>query len=651
MRKLILLILTVTLGIFSAFVFTGCQGEDPTTPTPEPAPDTRLLPCNVCETGEYTVSTTPATKTEDGASVYTCGSCGDSYTEVIPATHAFKILVIGDASSSSSITDLPALLSQLDGIENVIIGTLNMGSKYSSGVALSHHAQNISQNKGTYTYAYMKNGTIEFTEYSKTLEYGLENDDWDVIVIQQYIGAAGLTDSYSYLGEVIDYIYDRKPTADTKILWNMVWAFDKNTGKSDFDDYDRDQSKMYGMIADATENIVKANPKIDAIIPTATAVQNARETELVAGVTGTDLAITESTGKFLVSLTYASVISGLSESSFTTPSSSSITEQSESLIRRSVASAIAKPFELEVPELKIMKVLFFGNSYSNDAITYLTKIFLSAGYDQIIIGSISTGGCNINHHWSNLDPDLEDFHPGQPDATNMEGTASCSIKVNGSGYSVKGDTLVDRYANTVKAYDWDYISIQHAPNEVEQLATYSYLPNLVQFIEDNLIDKEKTKLVYHMIWKYNDTQSEAKRTSTNYNTIVDITQNFVLQNEEFGDRVVPAATFRQNMVSSFLEDVDIARDYGHMGLTLGRYALGLLWYCYLTGGSVDDVTYIPVPEDVDLADRTQYKAQYGHTHLTITEDDMLVIKEAIENALNNPYQVTQSQYTTAPSAK
>ena len=55
--------------------------------------------------------------------------------------------------------------------------------------------------------------------------------------------------------------------------------------------------------------------------------------------------------------------------------------------------------------MKSIKILTLGNSYSNDAYAWLYPIFESAGYKDVILGCIINGGCNINHHWLNVDSD------------------------------------------------------------------------------------------------------------------------------------------------------------------------------------------------------------------------------------------------------
>lgn len=279
--------------------------------------------------------------------------------------------------------------------------------------------------------------------------------------------------------------------------------------------------------------------------------------------------------------------------------------------------------------MKSIKILTIGNSYSNDACAWLEKIFKSVSYDDVIIGYINYGGCNINNHWSNVDEDV----------TNDFGA---EFFVNNNGTFQRYPTsekfsLVDGYKFMLSMCEWDYVIIQHGPKHVEIRETYSHLRDLLDFVKENL-KSPNAKLLYHMIWKYND-NIEGGSTAQCYNDIVDITKNIVLENEEFVG-VIPAATMRQNMMSSYLTDKDISRDYGHMGLGFGRYALGLLWYSYLTEETLEDIRFIPIRNDVapELLERFEFDE--------VTEEKMIVAKEAISNALANPYEITKSNYNS-----
>ncbi|MBR2897276.1 MAG: hypothetical protein IKC04_05270, partial [Oscillospiraceae bacterium] len=70
------------------------------------------------------------------------------------------------------------------------------------------------------------------------------------------------------------------------------------------------------------------------------------------------------------------------------------------------------------------------------------------------------------------------------------------------------------------------------------------------------------------------------------------------------------------------------------------------WCCKLTGADPDKITYLP--EDLVLD-----KKQYSIAGLDMSNPKLLealgkVAKESVKNALAKPYEVTPSQYTTAP---
>lgn len=277
--------------------------------------------------------------------------------------------------------------------------------------------------------------------------------------------------------------------------------------------------------------------------------------------------------------------------------------------------------------MKSIKILTFGNSYSVDSYEWLSRIFMSAGYGEVVLGHLCNGGCNINNHWSNVDVDTEnDYGAGYSESVNGKPAVDLDSALS----------LRDKYIDGISRHEWDYVVIQHGPNHVEKRETYSHLRDLLDFIKAHL-KSDRTKFLYHMIWKYNDNVNGGS-TAQFYDEILDITRNLVLCEPEFVG-VIPSVTMRQNMMSSYLTDKDISRDYGHMSLGLGRYALGLLWYAYITGGSIEDVKYIPSLEDV----RPVLLEKYSFDG--VRAEYLPIVKEAIENALKSPYAITPSRYT------
>lgn len=100
------------------------------------------------------------------------------------------------------------------------------------------------------------------------------SQDWDIIVLQQTSGDAidYLTFNPS-LRKLVGYIRENCTNQDVCIAWQLVWAYNSSYGNPPYG-VDR-----YNAICKACKQMVMDNG-IDVIIPTGTAIQNARNTSL-----------------------------------------------------------------------------------------------------------------------------------------------------------------------------------------------------------------------------------------------------------------------------------------------------------------------------------------------------------------------------------
>ena len=103
-----------------------------------------------------------------------------------------------------------------------------------------------------------------------------------------------------------------------------------------------------------------------------------------------------------------------------------------------------------------------------------------------------------------------------------------------------------------------------------------------------------------------------------YNAIVDAVKSEIVPMQEF-DFVIPSGTTVQNLRTSFVGDT-LTRDGYHLS-TLDRYAAGLTWYKMITGNEIDGISYVP--------------------STSITESQISAVKESVNNAIGNPYEITQ----------
>ena len=144
---------------------------------------------------------------------------------------------------------------------------------------------------------------------------------------------------------------------------------------------------------------------------------------------------------------------------------------------------------------------------------------------------------------------------------------------------------------------------------------------------------ENTKTMFHMTWA---NQQDATNSwfftnykgdqLTMYNAIVSTALENVMVYEEYVDGLVPSGTAIQNLRTSYIGDT-LTRDGYHMSESYGRYTVALTWFAELTGGSVELVTYVPS---------------------TVEEKDVPAIREAVANAIDKPYKITDSMYTQLP---
>jgi len=185
-----------------------------------------------------------------------------------------KLLAV-TSSFGLNTTEILYHIAKAEGVENVTIGRL-----YVSGCSLKMHTEFAASQEGVYQYTKFSddNGGVRVKMEGMTLDYGLKDEDWDIIFVQQGATQAGNIDTYgNYLDTVMEYLKANKTNPNAKFIWNITWAFQHdNTYASFLGIYQRDQMTMYQMILDCVKEKVVPRDDFELILPTGTAVQNAR---------------------------------------------------------------------------------------------------------------------------------------------------------------------------------------------------------------------------------------------------------------------------------------------------------------------------------------------------------------------------------------
>ncbi|MBQ8861812.1 MAG: DUF4886 domain-containing protein [Clostridia bacterium] len=299
-----------------------------------------------------------------------------------------------------------------------------------------------------------------------------------------------------------------------------------------------------------------------------------------------------------------------------TPAVTTDPTQSTSGTTESSTTATTTP---ETPkEPKTLKVLAIGNSFSVDAMEHLWNILMRMGYDDVFLGNLYIGGCSIDTHWGNIRDDLEayEYH------TNDMGA-----------WKKKPGT---KLSTALLSQEWDVITIQQVSQNSGMPETMGNLQNILDYVKANMPNKD-AKIYWHMTWAYqqNTTHSGFPNYGSNqmnmYNAITGAVESTIKTNKDI-DGFIPSGTTIQNMRTSYLGDT-LTRDGYHLSEGLGRYAAAMTWAKYITGESIDNITWVPVKFKSEIAPYLD------------------IVKEAVNNAYKTPLAVTNSTYTKNPNGE
>jgi len=180
-----------------------------------------------------------------------------------------RILAIGNSFSQDAVEQYLHELAEAEGISTII------GNMFIGGCSLERHVKNARDNAPAYAYRKIGTDGKKREKGKMSLEAVLADEDWDYVSLQQASPFSGMYETYeASLPELIEYVKARLPKK-TKLMLHQTWAYASTSKHSGFKNYNCNQLTMYQAIADAVKKAAKAN-KIKIVIPSGTAIQNAR---------------------------------------------------------------------------------------------------------------------------------------------------------------------------------------------------------------------------------------------------------------------------------------------------------------------------------------------------------------------------------------
>lgn len=243
-----------------------------------------------------------------------------------------------------------------------------------------------------------------------------------------------------------------------------------------------------------------------------------------------------------------------------------------------------------------MQILSIGNSFSQDAQRYLSKIARANG-ELIQSFNLFIGGCPLSTHYRCM----------------LNEKANYMLEMNGVGtgfYVSLKEALLTR--------DWDVITIQQVSSLSPKYESYQpYLNAVIEYVRKMV---PKAKIAVHQTWAYEDGSprliNEMKYDS-HKEMLSDIVNSYKKAAEDIGaDFIIPSGEVFGAMNEKSVQKIH--RDTYHASYGVGRYALGLTWYKFLTGKDVledkfNDFDVEVTPEEIEVARKcvTEIAKKYG----------------------------------------
>lgn len=237
-----------------------------------------------------------------------------------------------------------------------------------------------------------------------------------------------------------------------------------------------------------------------------------------------------------------------------------------------------------------MKVLAIGNSFSQDATRYLHQIAKADRY-QLKVANLMIGGCSLSSHYKNMNNDARDY----------------LFEFNGENTGLKVSIR-----EALQSDEWDFVTMQQVSDLSSNYETFQpYLNALSDYVKKHA---PKAKQLLQQTWAYEEGSARLCarlgyiRQEDMYQ---DVKAAYIKASKEINARIIPAGEAFQNLLRAGVQAIH--RDTYHAGLGLGRYALALTWYEFLTGNLIKDNTFSefdqPTPEhEIKIAKECAHKA-------------------------------------------
>ena len=184
---------------------------------------------------------------------------------------------------------------------------------------------------------------------------------WDVITVQQASGSSGIYSTYSNLNSLIDYVKTNASNPDVIIVFHQTWSYSQNSTHGEFPKYESNQMTMYNMICDAVNQMYNDCVSVAGVIPSGTAIQNARTSYLGDTFNRDGYHLEVNYGRFTAACTWFEALTGKDVT--TNPYTPSTVSDSQARVAKAAAHAACQKL------IGVTDLVDFKNPPKSDSLT------------------------------------------------------------------------------------------------------------------------------------------------------------------------------------------------------------------------------------------------------------------------------------------
>ena len=221
-----------------------------------------------------------------------------------------RVLAIGNSFSQDAVEQYLWELADEAGVRMII------GNAYRGGQGFQSHWIDVTEANNTFEYRKVKDGRRSNTPHSALADI-ITDEPWQYVTFQQVSQESGLTATFEpYLSELIRYAQGLQTNPNAVYGYHQTWAYSHDSTHGGFANYGNRQDVMYDSICAAVQYAMALHPELSFVVPSGTAIQNARTSWLGDNMNRDGYHLDLKMGRYTAACAWLEAITGISPVGF-----------------------------------------------------------------------------------------------------------------------------------------------------------------------------------------------------------------------------------------------------------------------------------------------------------------------------------------------